>query len=358
MALKTRTLGTTSALDVSELGLGCMGMSEFYGTTDEQTAIDTIHRALDLGVTFLDTADMYGWGANEELVGRAIAGRRDEVFLATKFGNVRSESGEFLGLDGRPEYVRQACEASLQRLGVEVIDLYQQHRVDPATPIEETVGAMQELVDEGKVRFLGLSEAQPEDIRRAHATAPIASVQTEYSLFTRDVERNTGVGSTEPDSEERAGSAGASRKSVLDTCEELGIGFLAYSPLGRGMLTGRFRSESDFGAEDFRGGGRYPRMTGENLERNLELVRAVEEIAAERGARPGQVALAWLLSRRDFVVPIPGTKRVRYLEENAGAADLELAADEIERLSALPDAVGERYAAGRTPDWVSPPLPA
>jgi aryl-alcohol dehydrogenase-like predicted oxidoreductase len=331
--VRTRTIGN---LEVSELGLGCMGMSEFYGTADEGEAIRTIHRALELGITLLDTADMYGVGANERLVGKAIADRRDRVVLATKFGNVRSESGEFLGIDGRPEYVKQACEASLQRLGVDHVDLYQQHRVDRETPIEETVGAMQELVEEGKVRFLGLSEAQPEDIRRAHATAPIASVQTEYSLFTRDVERN----------------------EVLATCEELGIGFLAYSPLGRGMLTGRFKSQADFGEGDFRGGDRYPRLSGENLERNLELVRAVEEIAAERGARPAQVALAWLLAQRDFVVPIPGTKRVRYLEENAAAADLDLAEDELERLSALPDAVGERYGGGRVPDWVSPPLGA
>lgn len=323
-------------LAVSELGLGCMGMSEFYGAGDEAESIRTIHRALELGLTLLDTADMYGVGHNERLVGKAIADRHDRVVLATKFGNVRSESGEFLGIDGSPEYVRQACEASLQRLGVDHVDLYQQHRVDPRTPIEETVGAMDELRREGKVRFLGLSEALPEDLRRAQGTAPIASVQTEYSLFTRDVERN----------------------GVLETCDELGIGFLAYSPLGRGMLTGRFRRESDFGADDFRGGGRYPRLSGENLERNLELVRAVEEIAAGRDARPGQVALAWLLSRRAFVVPIPGTKRVRYLEENVAAADLELGDDELERLSALPEAAGERYAAGRTPNWVSPPLGA
>ncbi|HET8607246.1 MAG TPA: aldo/keto reductase [Gaiellaceae bacterium] len=329
--MRTRSLG---GLEVPELGLGCMGMSEFYGAGDEAESIRTIHRALELGVTLLDTADMYGVGANERLVGKAIADRRDRVVLATKFGNVRSESGEFLGIDGSPAYVRQACESSLRRLGVEVIDLYQQHRVDPKTPIEETVGAIAELVAEGKVRFIGLSETQPEDLRRARATAPIASVQTEYSLFTRDVERN----------------------GVLDTCTELGIGFLAYSPLGRGLLTGRFKAESDFADDDFRGGGRYPRLTGENLRRNLELVAAVEAVAAARGARPAQVALAWLLSRRDFVVPIPGTKRVRYLEENAAAADLELTADELERLSALPDAAGARYGGGRVPDWVSPPL--
>src|SRR5918911_1505665 len=278
-------------LEVSALGLGCMGMSEFYGAGDEDESIRTIHRALELGVTLLDTADMYGVGANERLVGRAIADRREQAIVATKFGNVRGEDGSFKGIDGRPEYVKQACEASLQRLGIDVIDLYQQHRVDPRTPIEETVGAMQELVDEGKVRFLGLSEAQPEDLRRAAATAPIASVQTEYSLFTRDVERN----------------------GVVDTCAELGIGFLAYSPLGRGMLAGRFRSPGDFDATDFRGGGRYPRMSGENFERNLALVQEVEAIAEERGAKAGQVALAWLLAQREFVVPIPGTKRVRYI---------------------------------------------
>src|SRR5918911_1115078 len=303
-------------LEVSALGLGCMGMSEFYGAGDEDESIRTIHRALELGVTLLDTADMYGVGANERLVGRAIADRREQAIVATKFGNVRGEDGSFKGIDGRPEYVKQACEASLQRLGIDVIDLYQQHRVDPRTPIEETVGAMQELVDEGKVRFLGLSEAQPEDLRRAAATAEIASLQTEYSLFTRDVERN----------------------GVLDTCEELGIGFLAYSPLGRGMLTGRFRRPEDFGENDFRGGGRYPRLTGEIFERNLALVGEVEAIAEARGARPSQVALAWLLSRREWIVPIPGTKRVRYLEENAAAAHLELTEDELDRLARPPRA--------------------
>jgi aryl-alcohol dehydrogenase-like predicted oxidoreductase len=329
--VKERHLGD---LAVPELGLGCMGMSEFYGTPDEDEAIRTIHRALELGVTLLDTADVYGVGANERLVGRALAGRREQAIVATKFGNVRSESGEFLGLDGSREYVKRACEASLRRLGIDVIDLYQQHRVDPKTPIEETVGAMAELVEEGKVRFIGLSEAMPEDLRRAAATAPIASVQTEYSLFTRDVERN----------------------GVLETCEELGIGFLAYSPLGRGMLTGRFRSPGDFGEDDFRGGGRYPRLTGENFRRNLALVEEVEAIAQARGARPGQVALAWLLAQHPFVVPIPGTKRVRYLEENAAAAELELTTGELERLSALPDATGDRYPGGRVPTWVSPPL--
>jgi aryl-alcohol dehydrogenase-like predicted oxidoreductase len=318
--VRTRLL---DGLEASALGLGCMGMSEFYGEGDEAESIRTIHRALELGVTLLDTADMYGVGENERLVGKAIAGRREGVVVATKFGNVRGEDGSYLGIDGTPEYVRRACEASLERLGVDVIDLYQQHRVDPKVPIEETVGAMHELVEAGKVRFIGLSEAQPEDLRRAAATAPIATLQTEYSLFERSVENE-----------------------ILDTCEELGIGFLAYSPLGRGILTGRFRSETDFGDDDFRGGGRYPRLTGENMERNLELLREVEAVAAERGATPGQVALAWLLSRRDWVVPIPGTKRVRYLEENAAAADIELTREDLDRIDeAAPAGVtaGERY---------------
>jgi aryl-alcohol dehydrogenase-like predicted oxidoreductase len=329
--MKTRNLGS---LDVSELGLGCMGMSEFYGGYDESESIRTIHRALELGVTLLDTADMYGAGDNEELVGKAIAGR-DDWTVATKFGNMRGPNREFLGVNGRPEYVKEACDASLRRLGIEVIDLYQQHRVDPEVPIEETAGAMQELVDEGKVRFLGLSEAMPEDIRRAAGVAKISSLQTEYSLFTRDVERN----------------------GVLDTCEELGIGFLAYAPLGRGMLTGRFRKPSDFDdPNDFRGGNRYPRMSDENFATNLAVTEAVEELAAEKGATAGQVALAWLLSRRPWVVPIPGTKRVAYLVENAAAADVELTEAEIARLDELPEAVGERYPGGRVPNWVSPPL--
>ena len=330
--METRTLG---GLDVSELGLGCMGMSEFYGGYDESESIRTIHRALDLGVTLLDTADMYGAGDNEELVGKAIADRREQAVVATKFGNMRGPNREFLGVNGRPEYVREACDASLRRLGIEVIDLYQQHRVDPEVPIEETVGAMQELVDEGKVRFLGLSEAMPEDLRRASSVATISSLQTEYSLFTRDVERN----------------------GVLDTCEELGIGFLAYAPLGRGMLTGRFRKPSDFeDPNDFRGGNRYPRMSDENFGTNLAITEAVEELGREKGATSGQIALAWLLSRRPWVVPIPGTKRVRYLEENAAAADVELTDGELARLDALPEATGERYPGGRVPTWVSPPL--
>jgi aryl-alcohol dehydrogenase-like predicted oxidoreductase len=328
--VKTRTLG---GLDVSELGLGCMGMSEFYGSHDDGESIRTIHRALELGITLLDTADMYGAGDNEALVGKAIADRRDRAVVATKFGNMRGPNREFLGVNGTPEYVREACERSLQRLGVETIDLYQQHRVDTKVPIEETVGAMQELVDEGKVRFLGLSEAMPEDLRRAAATAPIATLQTEYSLFTREPEGN----------------------GVLETCAELGIGFLAYAPLGRGMLTGRFRKPADFPEDDFRGGDRYPRMSEENFETNLEITRAVEAVAAERGATAGQVALAWLLSRREWIVPIPGTKRVRYVEENAGAAEVELTADDLATLDALPEAVGDRYPGGRVPNWVSPP---
>jgi aryl-alcohol dehydrogenase-like predicted oxidoreductase len=328
--VKTRTLG---GLDVSELGLGCMGMSEFYGSHDDGESIRTIHRALELGITLLDTADMYGAGDNEALVGKAIADRRDGAVVATKFGNMRGPNREFLGVNGTPEYVREACERSLQPLGVETIDLYQQHRVDTKVPIEETVGAMQELVDEGKVRFLGLSEAMPEDLRRAAATAPIATLQTEYSLFTREPEGN----------------------GVLETCAELGIGFLAYAPLGRGMLTGRFRKPADFPEDDFRGGDRYPRMSEENFATNLEITRAVEAVAAERGATAGQVALAWLLSRREWIVPIPGTKRVRYVEENAGAAEVELTADDLATLDALPEAVGDRYPGGRVPNWVSPP---
>jgi aryl-alcohol dehydrogenase-like predicted oxidoreductase len=333
--METRKLG--GELEVSAIGLGCMGMSEFYGTGDDDESIRTIHRALEVGVTLLDTADMYGVGRNEELVGRAIRDRRDQAIVATKFGNVRAPDGSFVGIDGSPEYVKRACEASLRRLGIDVIDLYQQHRIDRETPIEETVGAMHELVDDGKVRFLGLSEALPEDIRRAAATAPIATLQTEYSVFERFAENE-----------------------ILDTCEELDVGFLAYAPLGRGLLTGRFRAESDFGADDFRGGGRYPRLTGENLEKNLELLAEVEAVAGEAGATPAQVALAWLLSRRDWIVPIPGTKRVEYLEQNAAAVDVRLADEQLARLDALlpagGSAHGERYPAGRTPRSVTPPL--
>ena len=314
-----RRLGT-QGLEVSALGLGCMGMSEFYGTTDEGEAVATIHRALELGIDFLDTADMYGRGANEKLVGKAIAGRRDEVVLATKFGNVRNDDGS-REIRGDAEYVRQACEASLERLGVDHVDLYYQHRVDVRVPIEETVGAMAELVEAGKVRYLGLSEASPETIRRAHAVHPIAALQSEYSLWTRDPEAG-----------------------VLATCRELGIGFVAYSPLGRGFLTGQIRSADGFAEGDFR--GYLPRFQGENLEHNLELVAQVEELAAEKGRTPGQIALAWVLARGDDVVPIPGTKRRAYLEENAEAADVELTDEELERLEqAFPQgaAAGDRY---------------
>jgi aryl-alcohol dehydrogenase-like predicted oxidoreductase len=314
--VEKRTLG--GRLEVSEQGLGCMGMSEFYGAADEGEASATIRRALDLGVTFLDTADMYGVGANEKLVGRAVAGRRDEVVIATKFGSERRPDGSWVRINGRPEYVEHACRASLDRLGVEHIDLYYQHRVDPDTPIEETVGAMAELVREGKVRGLGLSEASPQTIRRAHAVHPITAVQTEYSLWTRDPE-----------------------DEILPTVRELGIGFVAYSPLGRGFLAGRFRSRDEVPEGDFR--RRNPRFEPGNLERNLELVERVEEIAAAHGAKPAQVALAWVLSRGDDVVPIPGTKRRTYLEENAAASELELTADELARLEPQFDTAGDRY---------------
>jgi len=318
--METRTLGTRG-LEVSALGLGCMGMSEFYGPADEVEAIATIRRALELGVTFLDTADMYGWGANERVIGKAIEGRREDVVLATKFGNVRGPNGEYLGIDGSPAYVRSACEASLERLGVETIDLYYQHRVDLQTPIEETVGAMAGLVQEGKVRHLGLSEAAPETIRRAHAVHPITALQSEYSLWTRD-----------PEAE------------VLPTVRELRIGFVAYSPLGRGFLSGRIRSADDLDERDFRRRG--PRFQEDNLQRNLELVRIVEEVAAEKGATPSQVALAWVLAQGQDIVPIPGTKRRSYLEENAAAAAIELSPADVERLErAFPVGVaaGDRY---------------
>ncbi len=299
-----------------------MGMSEFYGTTDEEESVATIHRAIELGVTFLDTADMYGPFTNEKLVGKAIEGRRDEVVLATKFGNVRGEDGSFRGVNGRPEYVREACDGSLSRLGVDHIDLYYQHRVDPDTPIEETVGAMKELVEAGKVRYLGLSEAGPETIRKAHAVHPISALQSEYSLFTRDVE-----------------------DEVLPVVRELGIGFVPYSPLGRGFLTGRWRSMEDLPENDTRA-GRFPRFSEENFKKNVELADRVREIAEEKGITPGQLALAWLLAQGDDIVPIPGTKRRERLEENAKAADVELTDEDLRRIEeALPkgSASGERY---------------
>jgi aryl-alcohol dehydrogenase-like predicted oxidoreductase len=318
-----RNLGN-EGLVVSELGLGCMGMSEFYGTADEDESVATIHRAIELGITFLDTADMYGPFTNEKLVGRAIAGKRDQVVLATKFGNVRGEDGSFLGVSGKPDYVREACDASLSRLGVDHIDLYYQHRVDPEVSIEETVGAMKELVEAGKVRHLGLSEAGPETIRRAHAVHPISALQSEYSLFTREVE-----------------------DEILPTVRELGIGFVPYSPLGRGFLTGRWKSIEDMPENDTRS-ARFPRFAEENFKKNLELADRVREVADEKGVTPGQLALAWLLHQGEDIVPIPGTKRREYLEENAGAADVALTQDDLRRIEeAMPRgaAAGERYTA-------------
>jgi aryl-alcohol dehydrogenase-like predicted oxidoreductase len=318
--VRKRKLGS-QGLTVSALGLGCMGMSEFYGTSSEADGIATIQRALDLGVDFLDTADMYGPFTNEKLVGKAIRGRRDNVVVATKFGNMRGEQGEFLGISGHPDYVRKACDASLQRLGVDVIDLYYQHRVDTQTPIEETVGAMSELVKAGKVRYLGLSEAAPATIRRAQNVHPISALQTEYSLWSRDPE-----------------------DEILPTVRELGIGFVAYSPLGRGFLTGRFRSIDDLEPTDFR--RRAPRFQGENFQRNLDVVKRIEEIAKERGVAPSQLALAWVLHRGDDIVPIPGTRHVRYLEENVKALDVVLSAEDMARIDEVAPkgvAVGERY---------------
>lgn len=318
--MKKRELGR-SGLRVSSLGLGCMGMSDFYGSRDDKESIAVIHRALDLGVTFLDTADIYGNGRNEELVGRALQGHRGQVVLATKFGNVRAEDGRFIGVNGKPEYVRSACEASLRRLGVDTIDLYYQHRVDPDTPIEETVGALARLVREGKIRYIGLSEAGPRTIRRAHAAHPIAALQTEYSLWSRDPE-----------------------DELFSTVRELGIGFVAYSPLGRGFLTGRFKTPEDLEAGDWRRNS--PRFQGENFQRNLQLVSEIEAIAREKKLKPSQIALAWVLAQGPDIVPIPGTKHVRFLEENVMAASLPLTEQDLARIDrAFPHgaAAGERY---------------
>ncbi len=317
--METRMLGAD--LQVSAIGLGCMGMSDFYGTSNEGEAIDVIRYALDRGVNFLDTADMYGPFTNEKLVGKAIQGRRDKVILATKFGNERNPDGSWVGINGKPEYVKKACDASLQRLGVDHIDLYYQHRVDTTVPIEDTIGAMADLVQAGKVRYLGMSEAAPGTIRRAHKVHPITALQTEYSLWTRDPE-----------------------KEILDTVRELGIGFVAYSPLGRGFLTGRWSKPEDLPADDWR--RKQPRFQGENFYQNLKIVEAVKAIADARGVKPGQVALAWVLAQGQDIVPIPGTKHQQYLEENIAAVDIVLSKGEIDQLSeAIPpgSTAGNRY---------------
>jgi aryl-alcohol dehydrogenase-like predicted oxidoreductase len=318
--MQKRKLGS-QGLTVSAVGLGCMGMSEFYGRGDKQESIATIHRALELGVTLLDTADIYGPYVNEELVGHAIRGRHGEVVLATKFGVVRDENAQFRGVNGKPDYVRSACEASLKRLGVDTIDLYYQHRVDPDTPIEDTVGAMAALIPEGKVRFLGLSEASPQTLRRACTVHPISALQTEYSLWSRDPE-----------------------DKVLETCRELGVGFVAYSPLGRGFLTGQIKAPDDLEKDDFR--RQSPRFQGENFQRNLDMVTKLEELAAEKDCTPAQLALAWLLARGENIVPIPGTKHRKYLEQNVVAANIDLTAEDLRRIDEVASrdiASGTRY---------------
>jgi aryl-alcohol dehydrogenase-like predicted oxidoreductase len=332
--MEMRQLGTDGPL-VSAIGLGCMPLSGTYGSVSDADGIATIHRALDVGINLLDTADVYGEGHNENLVGRAIRARRDQVVLATKFGILRPTADGSGGFDGRPEYVRAACERSLQRLGIDHIDIYQQHRVDPATPIEETIGALKELIDEGKIRYIGMSEALAPDLRRAAAVHPITSLQSEYSLLERGVEGE-----------------------VLDTCEELGIGFLPFSPLCRGLLAGSLTASSELEPDDFRTGDRFPRVGPEHRAANASLAEVVAEVAAARGASPGQVALAWLLTRRPWIVPIPGTKRTAYVEDNAGAPAVELNAEDLARLDQLAgSAAGDRYGTGAAlPNWVSPPL--